>query len=169
MHLPILSEEFQRQLFRPVPVDVWRACLTLYQSARHFATPVRNPEEYKVAVGKTVVRFTDIPMNRGIVAVKEFLRDSHQEFFPAVLARLLTVGRVLAAARQQERFARFFQPDTDDGKAWMVNEVLLDALASVPLDPATSIADLEALHSIASELVAREEAEDRSRGEPTTG
>jgi len=166
---PILSEEFRQRVHESVPVAVWRACLDLYQAGRRFTTPTKNPEEYKIAFGDKVVALTGIPINRGMLAVKEFLRDSHEDVMPAVFSRLMMVGQVLAETRRQERFAKFYLPDTEDGKAWMVNEVLLDALASVPLDPATGIADLEALHSIASELLAREEAEERSRGEPTTG
>lgn len=152
-----LMPEQYREAIAPVPVDVWTACFTLYQAAARFETPVTNPAEYKVRVGKnTIVEFTDIPMNRGMVAVKEFMRDQ-PAIYPAVVARMISmnVGGTMGALRENPEFAKFFQPDRPDG-SWNVAEALIEAFATAPFLPEGLNFDLKELHRIASEILASE-------------
>lgn len=151
----VLHSKFYRDTTRAVPVDVWKACLTAYQAAARMTMPVTNPMEYKVRMEGAVYGFTDTPMNRGMVALKEFLRKEQMDLFPAIASRIMALGGLMSQLRSEERFATFFKADSEDG-AFMVSEALLDAFATAPFVPRTMDLDLDAVHTVASKLLAEE-------------
>ena len=153
----VVSSPYYEQATQAVPRELWMASLTLYQSAARFVTPVTNPGEYKVRFGKKVYSFPDTEMNRGIVALKEFLRDDQQDLFPSIVARIMALGEVLQPMRQQERFSVFFLADATDG-SWTVSDALLEAFASAPFVPRTFSVHLEAVYRIATETLAAEKS-----------
>lgn len=151
----VLHSKFYRDTTRAVPTDVWRACVTAYQAAARMTMPVTNPAEYKVRLDGTVYGFADNPLNRGMVALKEFLREEQKDLFPPIATRVMALGGVMSQLRSEERFSTFFKPDTEEG-AFMVSEALLDAFATAPFISRTMDIDLDAVHTIASKLLAEE-------------
>lgn len=106
-------------------------------------------------MGGKLYAFTDNPLNRGMMSVKEFLREEQKHLFPAVVTRIMAFGDVVNRIREEERFAQFFKPNSEDG-ALMVSEALLEAFASAPFLSRTMDVDLNALHQLATELLAKE-------------
>jgi hypothetical protein len=147
--------KFYQDSIRTVPVDVWKACVIAYQAAARLTMPVKNPGEYKVRMGGQVYAFTDNPLNRGMMAVKEFLREEQMEFFPAIVTRIMAFSGVMERIQTEERFAVFFKPAEEEG-ATMISEALLDAFATAQFMPRTMDVDLDAVHSIATTLLAQE-------------
>lgn len=150
----IPNSPFYQQMAGTVPVDTWRACIKVYESAARLVMPTTNPEQYKVSVEGKVYAFCDNEMNRGMFAVKKFLAPQQVELFPAVSARIMALA-MLKQFRSDTSFQEFFQEDTADG-ALMVSEALTDAFASANFIPGTMDLDRSSLLAIASRLLKEE-------------
>jgi hypothetical protein len=148
------SAEWMRQLTRPVPPDVFAACVQLYQAAAMFRSPVKNPNEYKIRMKGQLFGLSDIPMNRGMVAIKEFLRGSQEDLLPAVATRTMAFTMMLQDVHARKDFAVFFRTGTEADGSWMISEALLEAFASAPFVADSLTLEVKALHRIASEILA---------------
>ena len=117
--------------------------------------PVKNPQEYKVRMAGNTYAFTDTPLNRGMLSVKDFLREEQKDLFPAIVTRIMSFGGVFSQIQSEPRFAPFFN-GTDEEGAIMVSEALLDAFASTPFIPQTMDVDLDELHRGATAILAQD-------------
>lgn len=157
-----LAGPFYEKMIEPAPVDVFRACVVVYQSAAALTMPVKNPGEYKIGFAGKVYAFTDNPMNRGMMAIKEFLRGGEgtdqSELMPAVTTRIMAIGG-MTKLRADPRFQQFFKEDQADG-SHMVSDALIDAFAVSPFKTGTLDLDMDAVLLKATELF---DADDESQ------
>ena len=151
---------FARMAIRPVDPKLFLACTHIYQAAARFQMVVENPMERKFAIDGKVYGFADIPMNRGMLAAMDFLRDQRAELGPAVCSRLMALGVMFEVARADQRFSEFFKDETSDG-AVMVAECFMQACAEARFIPRTFDLDTEDVLTIAKRLA----AEDKTRSE----
>src|SRR5690348_8131232 len=101
-----------KQAQKPVPADVFRASVVVYQAAAKMTMPAVNPEEYKVRIEGSVYALSDNPMNRGMLAVKEFLKPGNQsDLFASITVRLMSLLSAMSTMRADAKYARFFKPD----------------------------------------------------------
>lgn len=111
-----------------VPVDpaVFEFAIPLYQAAASGAYPDAHiaPPEPGEGPG---FRLTNIPMNRGMLAVMNATRHLSQDERQALVMRLMHFGDALNAARADPRFAVHVKEGEDDGI--LVSEVFQRGLA----------------------------------------
>jgi hypothetical protein len=157
------STQFTQRLIQPVDVEVFRACIHVYQSAARLTMPVENPEQRKFSIDGKVYGFKDIPMNRGMLAVGDFLGDQRDAMMPGICSRIMAFGGALQTIRKDARFAQFFKEDTSDG-AYMVSEALTDAFATAQFIDRTLEIDIDSVLEIAVVIAAADEASGGSQG-----
>lgn len=136
-----------------VDPQVFLACTHVYQSAARFKMVVENPMERKFAIDGRVYGFADIPMNRGMLATMDFLRDQRREIGPAVCTRIMAMGPIFEQAQADPRFSDFFKDPTDDG-AVMVAECFMTACAQAKFIKRTLDLDIEDVLTIATRIAA---------------
>jgi hypothetical protein len=142
---------FTQRLVQPITdIQLWRSCLGVYAAAARLTMPVSNPMERKISIDGAVYGFADIPMNRGMLAIGDFLGDDRTQM-PAICNRIMAIGTVLQALRSDIRFSRFFKDDTSDG-AYMVSEALTDAFATALFNERTLDINLESVLAIAHRI-----------------
>lgn len=147
---------------RAVPVDVWLAAVEVFQGAAEFKTPIENPEQYGITIDGVRFAFTDGPMNRGLLAVRQLVNSDPQLFIP-IGVRCMSFGAGIEAARRQPRFAPFFKEETGADGSWQVAESLIGAFAQAAFDASTGAFDLDSVYLHSERLRAIEEAEDAAR------
>lgn len=148
----------------PVDPELYLWCQGIYAAAAQMSMPVENPAARPVFenAGKTY-SFSDIPMNRGMLAVMKELRERNmtQEQSMAMTSRLMHFGEVLT----NKKVAKFVKPGEDG--ALMVSEALIKACATARITItkkrfAFVIADVA---RIAQELTNEEEAIDAAKAQ----
>jgi len=112
----------------PVDPELFLWCSNVYSAAAHLTTPVENPENRPVMeIEGSVYSFSDLPINRGMLAVMKELRDrgvSESERM-SFGARIMHFGEVL-----QSKKLRKFMKEGDEPGALMVSEALIRACAT---------------------------------------
>jgi hypothetical protein len=147
------TSPFVQKSLRPVDPQLFLACTHVYQAAARFQLVVENPQERKFAIDGTVYGFTDTPMNRGMLATMDFLREQRSEFGPAVCSRLMAMGLMFETARNDKRFSEFFKDESDDGSV-MVAECFMAACGQARFVERTLDLDPEDVLKIANRLAA---------------
>ena len=84
----------------PVDAEFFLWCSGIYSAAAHLSTPVENPASRPIfADGDKHYAFSDIPLNRGMLAVMNELRErgSSEDEKMAMCSRLMHFGEVFGA------------------------------------------------------------------------
>lgn len=94
----VQQSPFVQSTLKKVPVDLWLACLNVYEAAASHRMPVQNPEtRFAVQVGDVAYVPKDSALNRGVMAVRDFTNDP--QLNPAMLARIMAFGHGIESAR----------------------------------------------------------------------
>jgi hypothetical protein len=145
----VQQSPFVQSTLKKVPVDLWLACLNVYEAAASHRMPVQNPEtRFAVQVGDVAYVPKDSALNRGVMAVRDFTNDP--QLNPAMLARIMAFGHGIESARNDPQFAKFFEADSPDG-GWMIAGALLAAFALADIEPETLRFDMSSVLQIANE------------------
>lgn len=141
--------------------DQYFYCLTLYQAAAGMSMPVENPETREIQIeGHGTIAFTDLPMNRGLLAVSKELTDQGmgQREHMAMLSRVMHFGNILEA---KDRFARWFQPSSEQDSL-LIDEAIMRAGAKARLVVSEDYMgfDLDDVERCANEIAQRLDEED---------
>lgn len=115
---------------RPVDPDLFLWCTNIYQAAAGMTMPVENPATKKIMVGERTLSFTDIPINRGMMAVMKELgeRNASQEDRMAIAWRLMHFGEIFKRADQE--LAEFFRTPEDDPESKEISTAVIKACAT---------------------------------------
>ena len=122
-----MATEF-RTLTGPVDPDLFLWCSNVYSAAAHLTMPVENPASRPAfAIEGKVYSFSDLPVNRGMLAVMKELKDRSvpEEDRMAFATRLMHFGEVLKSKNLQ----KFMKQGNEPG-ALMVSEALIRACAT---------------------------------------
>lgn len=115
----------------PVDPELFLWCSNVYSAAAHLTMPVENPENRPVVEFEgNAYSFSDLPINRGMLAVMKELRDrgiSEKERM-CFGARIMHFGEVLRAKKLQK-----FMKQGDNAEALLVSEALIRACASAKI------------------------------------
>lgn len=112
-------------MMAPVDPKTFVFASNVYQAAARMTMPVENPGAKPLVQdekGRTY-SLSDIPMNRGMLAVVGQLREMKVDNPAAYTARLMHMGEIF---QEKERFAEFFKPSDEDDSV-MVSDALLMA------------------------------------------
>lgn len=140
----------------PVDEDLYLFCSNLYSAAAHMSMPVENPASKQLGIeGLATFAFSDIPVNRGMLAVTKELRDQGiaEPTRFSMCWRVMHFGDVLA---ERERFAKWIRPGEEPG-AVAVAEALIRAcaVARIDLSDDKGSFDMDDLARHAAEIEAR--------------
>lgn len=119
-------------MLEPVDPQLFLYCSGLYSAAAHLQMPVENPENRPIHFDDgTAIALTDIPVNRGMLAVTKELREQKvsEETKAAMVTRLLHFGEILDA---KGALAEWIKPSDAEG-ALSVSEAVILACASARL------------------------------------
>ncbi len=136
----------------PVDPQLFLWCSNVYSAAAHLAMPVENPENQPILEleGK-VYSFSDMPINRGMLAVMKELRDRgvSEDDRMAFAARLMHFGEVLQSKKLQKFMKKGEEPGT-----LMVSEALVRACATARMKISKNRIryDISEIQRIAQEL-----------------
>lgn len=128
-------------------------CTNVYGAAAHLSMPVENPANkpiFQEDDGR-VLAFSDIPLNRGMLAVMKELHerqvDDRQRM--AMTMRIMHFGEVFQAAETQ----RFIRPGDMEGQV-EISEALIEACATARLtvDDGQIAFDIPDVARIAAEI-----------------
>lgn len=152
-----MSTEF-RTFTGPVDPDLFLWCSNVYSAAAHMTMPVENPATRPAfELDGSVYSFSDLPINRGMLAVMRELKDRavSEEDRMAFATRLMHFGAVL----QSKKLQKFMKQGEEPG-ALMVSEALIRACATAKMKVTRSrigyvVADVA---RIAQQLTDEEEA-----------
>ena len=114
----------------PVDPELYLWCHGVYQAAAQMTMPVENPGARPLfADGDKTYSFSDIPMNRGMLAVMKELRERGQTQAQsmAMTSRLMHFGELLT----NKKLKAFVKPGEDGGL--LVSEALIKACATARL------------------------------------
>lgn len=145
----------------PVDEDLFLFCSNLYSAAAQMTMPVENPAARPIikSGGKTY-SFSDIPMNRGMLAVMSELNEQNttQVIKMSMSWRIMHFGDVLS---ETDRFSKWIR-DTNEEGAMEVAESLIRACARANMVMTNEVAsfDLDDVERLAVEITARLEAEE---------
>lgn len=112
----------------PVDPDTYLFYNGVYCAAAHMTMPVENPAAKVIEVGEgQAFSFTDIPMNRGMLAATREMRQQGlaDDVMQAIMVRLMHFGEVFG----KEELKPFLKPSDEPG-ATMVSEALIKACAT---------------------------------------
>ncbi|WP_233874603.1 TraB/GumN family protein [Paraburkholderia adhaesiva] len=146
----------------PVDENLYLFCSNLYSAAAHMSMPVENPESKELRIdGFGTVAFSDIPVNRGMLAVTNELNEQgvDQKTRFSTCWRIMHFGDVLG---ETERFAKWLRPGEEPG-AIDVAEALIRACAIARIDMSNDKGsfDMDDVARHAAEIAVRLDAEDR--------
>ena len=113
----------------PVDAEFFLWCSGIYSAAAHLSMPVENPASRPIfADGDKTYAFSDIPLNRGMLAVMKELteRGSSEDEKMAMCSRLMHFGEVFGAHKELEPFLK----KGDKGDEVLVSEALIKACAT---------------------------------------
>lgn len=115
---------------RPLDPDLFLWCANIYQAAARMTMPVENPAAKKIQIGEKTMSFTDIPINRGMMAVMKELgeRNAPQDDRMAMAWRLMHFGEIFEHADGE--LAEFFRPAEDDPEAKEISTAVIKACAT---------------------------------------
>lgn len=127
------------EMTAPVDPQEFKFCCALMNAGYSGQMPTDSPSKQSVDIeGVGVVSFTDIPMNRAMLAVKDHFRETRKgkgqdEFIPMAF-RLMCFSDFLRLClkRKEPRLERFVQRG-DGGKIIGVEETLLEAVATAKI------------------------------------
>ncbi|MBN3815589.1 hypothetical protein G3N57_02770 [Paraburkholderia sp. Se-20369] len=145
----------------PVDEELYLYCSNVYSAAAHMSMPVENPESKRFQIdGFGTFAFSDIPVNRGMLAVTKELNErgvDHPMRF-SMCWRIMHFGDVLA---ETERFANWMRPGEEPG-AVEVAEALIRACAVARIDMSNDKGsfDMVDVARHATEIEARLDADD---------
>jgi hypothetical protein len=147
----------------PVDPELFLWCSGIYSGAAQLAMPVQNPAAKPVVEhdGK-VYSLSDIPINRGILAVMKELREhgASEDVRKSMVWRLMHFGEVL----EKPALSAFIRPGDEPG-AVSVSEALIKACATAKfiLTGDDLRFDVDDIARIAQELTDAEKAEDSAQ------
>ncbi len=101
---------------QPIPVDTFNFALTLYEQAARGTMPGYHlkggpgPDDEPGGI-----YLTNIPINRGMMAVVRETRHLTEEVRQSLLMRLMHFGEMMAMAQADARFADHFKPSDEEG------------------------------------------------------
>ncbi len=155
-----LNEKLKLMTTASVDPDLFVWCSNVYQAAANLSMPVENPASIaKFRDGESGYVPSDIPVNRGMLAVMKELsdRDVGDDERMALSWRIMHFGQVFD---HMDRLTEFVK-EGDSPSSVMVSEALMKACASarfVEIDGDLRF-DIEDVIRIAREITAREEQE----------
>lgn len=116
----------------PVDPKTFLFMTNVYMAAAGMTMPVENPASKAKFTGPdgTVFALSDIPINRGMLAVVAELRKIGVEVTSGYCARVMFLDEVF---QEKERFAEFIKSSHEEGCV-MVSEALLMAAAVAKFD-----------------------------------
>ncbi|MDR2219750.1 MAG: hypothetical protein LBE24_04125 [Methylobacillus sp.] len=114
-----------KEMCEPVDPDTFIFMLDVFQNAARMNMPTQNPETVKFDIDGSVVSFTDIPMNRGLLEVALQLSEIGIDSKSGYLTRIMHMYEIVG---DRDKFLEFFKPGDDD-ESFMVSDVLLRAAA----------------------------------------
>lgn len=152
---------------RPVDPDQFLWCANIYQAAARMTMPVENPATKKIQIGEKTMSFTDIPINRGMMAVMKELgeRNASQEDRMAIAWRLMHFGEIFKHADKE--LAEFFRPAEDDPEAKEISTAVIKACATARMivEEKSVEWDIPDLIRIARELEKDDDGEQGEEGQ----
>lgn len=154
-----LTETIAAALGRAVPWETFRYALEIYQQAARGVMPgshIPKPEEG----GGPGYYLTNIPINRGMMAIMREFRHLDELDRQALGMRIMSFGEAVNAAQGDPRFSEHFKPSDEDG-ALMVSDSFSQAYAECPfLQGVEDFApDMDAIFHRAEEIRAAEDSE----------
>lgn len=151
------SHKFTQEMVAPCnDLPLWRACVRIYDAAARFVMPVENPASRKIILDGVTLAFTNIPTNRGMLAVGDFLKNQQSHMQPCISCRLMAIG-VIKQLHGDSRFAKFFkEDDSNSGAQFLVSEALMDAFALAAFEERTLDIDTESLLEHAERIFAND-------------
>jgi hypothetical protein len=151
---------------RPVDPDLFLWCANIYQAAAGMTMPVENPASKKFQIGERTMSFTDISINRGMMAVMKELgeRNASQEDRMAMAWRLMHFGEIFKHAEAE--LAEFFRTPEDDPEAKEISTAVIKACATarIIVDGESVEWDIPDVIRIARELEKDEDGEQGAEG-----
>jgi hypothetical protein len=122
-----MDEEQLGNLTAPVEPVLFMEMSAVYQDAAQvpFPTPTRTPKGPHL-------QLTDIPVNRGMLAVVAALREKGEPdaIVQSVMSRLMNFGDILS---QPDYFVEFLRPVDGEPGAMMIEDVLIMAAGTARL------------------------------------
>lgn len=155
-----LNKKIKLMTTASVDPDLFVWCSNVYQAAANLSMPVGNPASIaKFRDGESGYVPSDIPMNRGMLAVMKELsdRDVSDDERMALSWRIMHLGQVFD---HMDRLTEFVKEGDSPGSV-MVSEALMKACASarfIEIDDDLRF-DIEDVIRIAREITTREEQE----------
>lgn len=113
---------------KPLDPKTFMMMMDVFQAAADLTMPTLNPEEaakFQLDDGSTI-RFTDRPMNRGMLEVNRQLRELGVEPRQAYTARIMQFSDILDAA---DRFGDLIKPG-EELHSMLIDEVVYEACAT---------------------------------------
>ena len=128
------SKKMQKMLAEmcgPVDAKLFMYCSEIYGAAAHMSMPVENPSFKKFKVGESFIALTDIPVNRGMLAVTKELRELKvsDQVKAAMVSRLLHFGEIFEHAECKP----WIKESSEQGSV-MVSECLMRACAEAKIN-----------------------------------
>src|ERR1700754_189479 len=104
------------QMAQPVPVDTFNFALTLYEQAARGTMPGSHLQGGPGPDDKPGgIYLTNIPINRGMMAVVRENRHLSDGMRQSLLMRLMHFGEMLEKAQADSRFNDHFKPADEEG------------------------------------------------------
>ncbi|KVN42249.1 hypothetical protein [Burkholderia ubonensis] len=121
-----MKPEIMRQITKPVDPARFVFVSNVFHAAAALQTPVENPAAKPILRdGEKVYSLADTPLNRGMLAASQSLKEMSEDDCRPYLNRLMQLSQIFENA---ERFAAFIQTRGEDG-AVLISESLLKAAA----------------------------------------
>ena len=132
-------------LYKPVPFDEFKYLFQIFTAAADLSMPVESPSAYSFELDGAGYVPTDIPINRGMLAIVK--EASSTEVYFSTAARIFELGRIA----DDKRFSKFVQVD-EDGEVCAIGESLLYAVSQVKMKT-PGILNKKQVHKLAKNYV----------------
>ncbi|GAB5604887.1 hypothetical protein [Sideroxyarcus sp. TK5] len=124
------DENWLDDMLLPVDFEIFKFVSQTYQAAARMTMPVENPSARPILeMNGKQYSFSDMPINRGMLAAKGQLNELEAKNHQAYLNRLMHFGEILEA---RERLGDLIREGNEPG-ALMISEAVMYAAATAKM------------------------------------
>jgi hypothetical protein len=143
------AERFRKA--QPIDPDEMNFIIALATAAATYKMPHKNPVGVPVTLDMgngeiETIKLADIPMNRGMMAIKRHCGNDGEKFFSASL-RFIALGAVYT----DKRCEQYVRDVPEDERVWDVSAAIGHVAGVMPLDDHGTF-DLDKFFSLAEEI-----------------
>lgn len=126
-----MPKKILEQLNRPIDKECFLYAVDIFQNAAALKMPSVNPQEKKLVFDDSTISFTDIPLNRGMLAVVDEMKEviSEEDRY-SLLHRLLCIGDII----QWSEISDWLKKDEEDPENLQISQSLLYAIAECKIN-----------------------------------